>query len=97
MVSADALKPAVEKLLALGKNKNANQPVYLDPASPDAAFCRVAHSEASALLNAALIQMQSNAAAGEPEHGDLAEDAFGERAELQEKFLPAQKLPNSAM
>jgi len=72
--------------------KNANQPVYLDLASPDTAFCRVAHSETSALINAALIQTQSNAATGEPEQGGLAEDAFGETAELQDKFPSGPKV-----
>jgi hypothetical protein len=72
--------------------KNANQPIYLDLASPDTAFCRVAHSDTSALINKALIQKQSNAAAGEPKQGDLAEDAFGETAELQDKFPPGPKV-----
>ena len=74
------------------QDKNANLPVYLDLAAPDTAFCRVAHSETSALINAALIQTQSNAAADEAEQGDLAEDAFGEIAELQDKFPPGPKV-----
>jgi hypothetical protein len=74
------------------QDKNANQPVYLDLTSPNAAFCRVAHSETSALINTALIQTQSHAAAGEPEQGDWAEDAFGETAELQVKFPPGPKV-----
>lgn len=73
------------------QDKNANQPVYLDLASPDTAFCRVAHSETSALINAALIQTQSKAV-GEPTQGDLAEDAFGETAELQDKFPAGPKV-----
>jgi hypothetical protein len=72
--------------------KNANQPVYLDLASLDTAFCRVAHSETSAVINAALIQTQSNTAADKPEHDDLAEDAFGDLAELQDKFPPGPKV-----
>lgn len=74
------------------QDKNANQPVYLDLASPDTTFCRVAHSEMSTLINAALIQAQSNAAAGEPEQGDWAEDAFGETAEWQDKFPAGPKV-----
>jgi len=74
------------------RDKNANQPVYLDLASPDTTFGRVAHSKTSALINAALIQTQSNAAAGEPEQGDLAEDAFGETGELQDKFPAGPKV-----
>lgn len=74
------------------QDKNANQPVYLDLASPDTTFCRVAHSETSALINAALIQTHSNAAAGDPEQGDVAEDAFGETAELQDKFPAGPKV-----
>lgn len=74
------------------QDKNANQPVYLDLAAPDTAFCRVAHSETSALINAALIQMRPSAAKGEPEQGDLAEDAFGEFAELQDKFPTGPKV-----
>jgi hypothetical protein len=74
------------------QDKNANQPVYLDLASPDMNYCRVAHSETSVLINAALIQMQSNAAAGEPAQGDLAEDAFGETAALQDKFPAGPKV-----
>ncbi len=74
------------------QDKNANQPVYLDLSSPDTAFCRVAHSETSALINAALIQRQSSAAAGEQEQGDLSEDAFGETSELQDKFPAGPKV-----
>ena len=74
------------------QDKNANQPVYLDLTSPNAAFCRVAHSETSALINTALIQTQSHAAAVEPEQVDWAEDAFGETAELQVKFPPGPKV-----
>lgn len=74
------------------QDKNANQPVYLDLAAPDTAFCRVAHSETSAQINAALIRLRSNAVAGEPEQGDLAEDAFGETAELQDKFPTGPKV-----
>lgn len=74
------------------KDKNANQPVYLDLASPDTAFCRVAHSETSALINTALIQTQSNVAASEPKDGACVEDAFGETAELQDKFPAGPKV-----
>jgi hypothetical protein len=74
------------------QDKNANQPIYLDLASPDAAFCRVAHSETSALINTTLIQTQSNATAAVPEQGEVAEDAFGEIAELQDKFPPGPKV-----
>jgi hypothetical protein len=74
------------------QDKSANQPIYLDFASPDTAYSRVAHLETSALINAALIQTQSNAAAGQPEQGDLVEDAFGETAELQDKFPGGPKV-----
>ena len=74
------------------QDKNGNQPVYLDLSFPDTAFCRVAHSETSALINAALIQNQSNAAPGELGQGDWAEDAFGETAELQDKFPAGPKV-----
>ena len=74
------------------QDENANQPVYLDLASPDTAFCRVAHSESSALINQALIQTQSKVAGSEPEQTDFAEDAFGETAELQDKFPPGPKV-----
>ena len=74
------------------QDKNANQPVYLDLASPDPAFCRVAHSATSAAINEALIQTQSITAAGKSEQGDKAEDAFGETAELQDKFPAGPKV-----
>ena len=72
--------------------KNANQPVYLDLASPDSTCCRVAHAKTSALINGALIQTQSKGTAGEPGQGGLAEDAFGETAELQDKFPAGPKV-----
>src|SRR5208283_1118105 len=74
------------------QDKNANQPVYLDLVSPDTAFCRVAHSETSALINQALIQTQSNAVVGEAEENELGEDAFGETAKLQDKFPAGPKV-----
>ena len=74
------------------QDKNANQPVYLDLASPDTTCCRVAHSEMSALINTALVQTQSSANPGEPEQHDFAEDAFGEKAQLQNKFPPGPKV-----
>jgi hypothetical protein len=74
------------------QDKNANQPVYFDLASPDTTFCRVAHSETSALINTALIQTQANVAADKPAQGDLVEDAFGETAELQDKFPAGPKV-----
>lgn len=86
IASADYWKEKVKQ------DKNANQPVYLDLASPDTTFYRVAHSETSALINAALIQTQSNAAASQPKHGDLPEDAFGETVELQDKFPSGPKV-----
>jgi len=74
------------------KDENANQPVYLDLVSPDTTCFRVAHSETSALMNAALIQAQSNTTKDEPKQSDFAEDAFGERAELQDKFPAGPKV-----
>ncbi len=60
------------------QDKNANQPVYLDLASPDTTFCRVAHSATSTLINEALLQAQSNISIGEPQQSAMMEDAFGE-------------------
>lgn len=74
------------------QDKNANQSVYLDLVSSDITCCRVAHSETSTLINAALIQTQSNAVAGEPKQSGLMEDAFGETAELQDKFPAGPKV-----
>lgn len=89
---SDIASPDYWKEKVQQDKKNANQPVYLDLASQDTSCCRVAHSETSALINAALFQTQSNVAAGEPEQGDLAEDAFGETAELQDKFPAGPKV-----
>jgi len=74
------------------QDKNVNQPIYLDLASPDTAFCRVAHSETSELINKALIQIQSSAVENQPEEGDLVEDAFGETSDLQDKFPAGPKV-----
>lgn len=74
------------------RDKNANQPVYLDLADPDTAFCRVAHSETSSLINEALIQMRSNIPMSKPEEKNLVEDAFGQTEELQEKFPNGPKV-----
>lgn len=74
------------------QDRNANQPVYLDLVSLGTSYCRVAHSETSALLNAALIQAQSGTVSDKPEQGSLTEDAFGEIAELQNKFPAGPKV-----
>jgi hypothetical protein len=74
------------------QDKNANQPIYLDLASPDTVFCRVAHSKTSALVNESLIQTESKVSDGEPEQRNLAEDAFGETAALQDKFPAGPKV-----
>lgn len=74
------------------QDKNANQPVYLDLEAPDTAYCRVAHSEMSALINEALFLTQTQAGISETEKGDFAEDAFGEQAVLQDKFPPGPKV-----
>lgn len=74
------------------QDKNANQPVYFDLASLDANCCRVTHSETSALINAALIQSQSNAASDAAAKCGLKVDAFGDKAELQDKFPPGPKV-----
>ncbi|MCF7763974.1 MAG: hypothetical protein K9N62_09905 [Verrucomicrobia bacterium] len=76
----------------LKQDRNSNQPIYLDLASPGVGFYRVAHSETSALINTALIQTQSSVAAYDSERGGLVEDAFGELAELQDKFPPGPKV-----
>ncbi|MGN6554839.1 MAG: hypothetical protein ACTHLW_14115 [Verrucomicrobiota bacterium] len=74
------------------QDKNANQPVYLDLASPDTTFCRVAHSATSTLINKALIQAQSHSSVGEPQQSAIMEDAFGETAKLQDKFPAGPKV-----
>jgi len=74
------------------QDKNANQPIYLDLASPDMVFCRVAHSKTSALVNEALIRTESKVSDCEPEQRNLTEDAFGETAVLQDKFPPGPKV-----
>jgi len=72
--------------------KNANQPVYLDLASPDPALCRVAHSETSALINVALLKGKPKEVESEPVQGISAEDAFGETTALQDKFPVGPKV-----
>ena len=76
----------------LKQDRNSNQPIYLDLASPGVGFYRVAHSEISALINTALMQTQSSVAAYDSERSGLVEDAFGELAELQDKFPPGPKV-----
>ena len=76
----------------LKQDRNSNQPIYLDLASPGVGFYRVAHSETSALINTALMQTQSSVAAYDSERSGLVEDAFGELAELQDKFPPGPKV-----
>src|SRR5208283_4386563 len=74
------------------QDKNANQPVYLDLASPDSAFWPVAHSETSVLINAALLKVQAKDVGNEPLQGGSSEDAFGETAALQDKFPVGPKV-----
>lgn len=74
------------------QDKNANQPVYLDLASPDPAFWRVAHSETSALINVALLKIQPKDVGNEPLQGISSEDAFGETGDLQDKFPVGPKV-----
>jgi len=74
------------------QDKNANQPVYLDLASPDSGCWRVAHSETSVLLNAAMFQGQPNNDVSAADKSISAEDAFGDFAALQDKFPGGPKV-----
>ncbi|MGI8966152.1 MAG: hypothetical protein ACR2H1_08725, partial [Limisphaerales bacterium] len=74
------------------QDKNANQPVYLDLASPDPGSSRVAHSETSALMNMALLTARPKAAGSEPDASGFVEDAFGEKTALQDKFPVGPKV-----
>jgi hypothetical protein len=74
------------------RDKNANQPVYLDLALPDVGCWRVAHTETSALINAALFRIQSEASGSEADQGVFGEDAFGEQSALQDKFPGGPKV-----
>jgi len=70
----------------------ANQPVYLDLASPDAGCWRVAHAETSALINAALLKSQPKGDEDLANQEVSSEDAFGEKAVLQDKFPGGPKV-----
>lgn len=73
------------------QDKNANQPVYLDLASPDHHHKPVAHPQTSDAVNAALMR-SVNAAPHAVQRPDAAPDAFtGAPAQLQNKF-PAPKV-----
>ncbi|HEY5041063.1 MAG TPA: hypothetical protein VIK53_03600 [Verrucomicrobiae bacterium] len=74
--------------------KKAKQPVYLDLASPDAAYARVAHRKTSALINAALLNAppKNNENESGADQAPSAEDAFGEIAVLQDKFPDGPKV-----
>jgi len=74
------------------QDDKANQPVYLDLVSPDVVGWRVAHSETSALINAALLKAQPDAAVNKPDQNAAIEDAFGETASLQDKFPVGPKV-----
>jgi hypothetical protein len=74
------------------KDKNANQPVYLDLAEADWSFKRVAHRETSTLINEALLRASDAVIGGDTDKGELGVDAYsGQRAKLQDKF-PSPKI-----
>lgn len=74
--------------------KKAKQPVYLDLASPDSAYARVAHRKTSELINAALLNAppRNNENESRANQTPSAEDAFGEIAVLQDKFPDGPKV-----
>lgn len=75
------------------QDKNANQPIYLDLASPNALFKRVAHRESSAMINEALIKADASSEAAVPDEGSLGVDAYtGQSLELQDKFPGGPKV-----
>jgi hypothetical protein len=74
------------------QDKNANQPIYLDLASPAPRFKRVAHSETSTLINQALLLASEQSAEVSQTKGTSGTvDAFGQAGELQDKF-PSPKV-----
>jgi hypothetical protein len=74
------------------KDKNANQPVYLDLAEGDWSFKRVAHRETSTLINEALLRADDAIIGGDTDEGEPGVDAYsGQRAKLQDKF-PSPKI-----
>ncbi len=74
------------------QDNNANQPVYMDLASPDTAFWRVAHSEMSELINLALFKTQPKAVEGNVADVFFGLDAFGKTSVLQNKFPVGPKV-----
>ncbi len=72
------------------QDKNANQPIYLDLASPSHRYKPVAHPQTSEAINAALVRAVNAMPATSREH-DGAVDAFGKPGQLQDKF-PAPKI-----
>jgi len=74
------------------QDKNANQPMYLDLASPNPGCWRVAHAETSALLNAAMFRGEPNDDVNAADQITFAEDAFGDIAALQDKFPGGPKV-----
>ena len=79
------------------KDRNANQPVYLDLAEADWSFKRVAHRQTSTLINEALLRaalLRANDAVigGDTDKGEFGVDAYsGQRVKLQDKF-PSPKI-----
>ncbi len=69
------------------RDKNANQPIYLDVANMDHRFKPVAHQDTSKAINKILVQ-QSNA---EDQTDQSVVDAFGSRGSLQDKY-PTPKI-----
>ncbi len=68
------------------QDKNANQPIYLDLASPDTNYWRVAHAKTSVLLNEVLFKIQPKGNGSATDRTFFTEGAFGEKAVLQDKF-----------
>jgi hypothetical protein len=75
------------------QDKNANQPIYFDLASPDTRFKRVAHRETGALINEALMKADAIAGAAASAESSTGMDAFTGRTEpLQDKFPTGPKV-----
>jgi len=69
------------------QDKNSSQPIYLDMASLDTGFKRIAHRETGALINDALMKAESISAAAPPDASSTGMDAFtGTTTALQDKY-----------
>ncbi len=74
------------------QDKNSNQPVYLDLASPDAGFWRVANAQTSARINEALFKFEPQGDGTAGGDATFGEDAFGVQSVLQDKFPGGPKV-----